>query len=121
MISLWVGDIGEARSPALIHPSAWNGNSQKFVSRILHSPGPIEGPLDRQHEGPGSREGCGVALLGGSPLQGPRELLHRKTRIPYEGPKRPPPHLLLAGDRQWLASLALHPDVGALLPDGPVA
>jgi hypothetical protein len=26
----------------LIHPSAWNRNSRKFVSRILHSPIPIQ-------------------------------------------------------------------------------
>jgi hypothetical protein len=30
-------------------------------------------------------------------LQGPRELLHREARVPYEGPKRPPLQLLVSG------------------------
>src|SRR5215203_787359 len=54
-------------------------------------------------------------------LQGPSKLLHREARVPYEGPKRPPLQLLVARDRQGLAPLALHPDVGAALADGPVA
>src|SRR5918992_6362753 len=70
----------------------------------------------------------GIEILGSSAsvakhmrLQGPRELLHREARVPYEGPKRPPLQLLVAGDRQGLAPLALHPDVGAALADCPVA
>jgi hypothetical protein len=38
-------------------------------------------------------------------LQGPRELLDREARVPYEGPKRPPLQHLVAGIvRGWRPS-----------------
>jgi hypothetical protein len=36
----------------LIHRSAWNRNSQKFISKILHSPAPI--PLEPPLQAPRS-------------------------------------------------------------------
>jgi hypothetical protein len=34
-------DVPPALLFALIHRSAWNSNSRKFISKILHSPAPI--------------------------------------------------------------------------------
>ena len=50
--------MGSGLSLALIHRSAWNRNSRKFISKILHSPTllPPESPI------PG-------ALLGPAPLE----------------------------------------------------
>jgi hypothetical protein len=36
---------------AIIHRSAWKRNSRKFVSKILHSPGPM-GPATLDSPGP---------------------------------------------------------------------
>src|SRR5215211_494812 len=42
----------------LIHPSAWKGNSRKFISKILHSPTPLppESPIPGAPLGPAPLE-----------------------------------------------------------------
>ena len=47
----------------LIHPSAWKRNSRKFISRKLHTPGPIgpELPGYTPCIGPGPSTCCGAA------------------------------------------------------------
>ena len=43
---------------ALIHRSAWNWNSRKFISKILHSPAPVllESPLSGTPHSPAPDE-----------------------------------------------------------------
>src|SRR5919112_4431432 len=44
---LYAQAVGEARSPALIHPSAWNGYSRKIGWRSLHTSVGYKGTVQR--------------------------------------------------------------------------
>ena len=85
----------------LIHRSAWKWNSANFA--ISDSP---------KFECEALSE---VSLLH---LQNPGELVYRETGVSDKGSKEPPLQLFVTWYRQRLASLALHADVGAALPDG---
>src|SRR5829696_3412065 len=58
----------------LIHRSAWNRNSRKFISRILHSPAPI--PLESPPPGTPLR-------LAPAPLATPMDRYARSWMLPY--------------------------------------
>jgi hypothetical protein len=50
----WVPNLCPPVPVPSIHPSAWNRNSRKFISNILHSPAPIplESPLQAPRSAP---------------------------------------------------------------------
>src|SRR5215203_3213834 len=88
---------------ALIHRSAWNSYSRKFISKILHSPGPmgLELPIAPARCIEANPTSCGAAWLCG--------ILDAEGGKKPRGPSPPGPS---PGDASIVPSLARRPAAG---------